>query len=404
MSSPSLETFAAFISEECFGRQPMTKYAHPRAKKLFLRHLSLFLEYRCENLYGAPALLPNLVRNVVEDFMTAANQTSEAVRAEYMGRVCDAIRHHYPGVLNLATKPTSTICDKAASDPIKSTCLAIAICMKDKQLVTHYLSHGASVWKPTAVFRSPLIFVVMLPAVDFLPQLLKHAKNDLRSTKEVKPARILYDAIYLATTSEDWETAITLIDWWYQHYRKPQPYQVAAWVGKAVRAHATKFLHRVLDQDLTAATTKLLVERLFDSDCISRTGSRDFLAEAMIDRKLLDVSQFYTNRFTFFSRSLLTLAVISADIQLAKLCLKTGMSADGLRNTDGKLENPIIAAVCKCDEAMVKLLLDHGADPTPAQSLVSLGDCRPGIEIIYKIKTLIRKAVKSRSSEATTDV
>jgi hypothetical protein len=77
MNSPSLETFAAFISEECFGRQPMTKYAHPAANDLFLQHLSLFLEYRCKNLYGAPALLPNLVRNVVEDFMTAANQTSE---------------------------------------------------------------------------------------------------------------------------------------------------------------------------------------------------------------------------------------------------------------------------------------------------------------------------------------
>jgi hypothetical protein len=276
--------------------------------------------------------------------------------------------------------------------------------MKDKQLVTHYLSHGASVWKPTAVFRSPLIFVVMLPAVEFLPQLLKHAKNDLRSTKEVKPARILYDAIYLATTSENWETAITLIDWWYQHYRKPQPEQVATWVEEAVRAHATKFLHRVLDQDLTAATTNLLVEHLFKSGCISRTGSQEFLAEAMIDRKLLDVSQFYTYRRTLFSVSLLTLAVKSADIQLARLCLKTGMSADGLRDTDGKLENPIVAAVFEHREAMVELLLDHGANPTPAQSLVFRGTLYPRKEIINRIKTLIRKAVESRSSEAITDV
>jgi hypothetical protein len=276
--------------------------------------------------------------------------------------------------------------------------------MKDKQLVTHYLSHGASVWKPTAVFTSPLTFAVMLPAVDFLPQLLKHAKNDLGSTNEVKPARILYGAIYLATTSEDWETAITLIDWWYQHYRKPQPYQVAAWVGKAVGAHATKFLHRVLDQDLTAATKKQLVQRLFGLDYLRRADSLDFFAEAMIDRKFLDVSRFYTDRSTFFSGSLLTLAVRNSDIRLAKLCLKMGMSADGLRDTDGKSENPIVTAVFERDEAMVKLLLYDGADPTPAQSLVFRVSHYPRKKIMNRIKTLILKAVKSRNSEAITDV
>ena len=84
ISSHLSETFAAFISEECFGRQPMTKYASPTAKKLFLQHLRLFLEYRGENSYGAPTLLPNLVRNVIDDFMTATKETSVSARSAYM--------------------------------------------------------------------------------------------------------------------------------------------------------------------------------------------------------------------------------------------------------------------------------------------------------------------------------
>ena len=395
ISSHLSETFAAFISEECFGRQPMTKYASPTAKKLFLQHLRLFLEYRGENSYGAPTLLPNLVRNVIDHFMTAT-ETRATLRSAYMRRVCNAIRDYCPATFKLATKPSPTTCEKIASDPVESHCLLIAIWMDDEDLVWHYLEDGVSVWEPTEAFPSPLIAAAEYSDVEVVSLLLKYAKGDLAFTTRAKPVKILDCAVYVAMRVQDWDTAIILIDWWYQHCRKPQPDQVVEWIRKAVRADAMEFLYQVLDQQLTAATKKRLVECLFDPCYAWGIDSLDGLARAMIARGFLDVSQSYTSKGESFSGSLLALAVKMADIKLAKRCLKMGMSANGLAIAGGELENPLATAVRIGDEAMIRLLLEHNADPIPAEHIVPLGYCKPGEEIIKRVGTLIHEAACSK--------
>ncbi|KAI4714890.1 hypothetical protein J4E89_000573 [Alternaria sp. Ai002NY15] len=365
-------TFAAFISEECFGRQSMIRYAQSAAKRFFLQHVKLFLTYRCKSLYGAPTLLPSLVRNVVEHFMTTTSQTSETVREAYTDRVCDAIVNHLPeGLLfRLATKPTLLKCKKVASDPVENYCLTIAILMKDKELVSHYLSQGVSVWNRTEVYEIPLKVAAQYGSIEFVAQLLENAKSSLMKSAKAKPMMHLSNIIDRTIRSGHWNVAIIVIDWWFQHLRKPPPHSIVDWVIAAASAPRTEFLHRILDHDHTPAAKAKLVGGLYNYHTTWGVGRMNRFARALISRNILDPSKFYSHVLSL-SGSLLALAVEKDDFKLATKYLKLDLSPNGLRNPEGNLEYPLVRAVKRCDETMVRLLLDHDADPEPAQRWIS---------------------------------
>ena len=329
-------------------------------------------------MYGAPTLLPSLVRNVVEHFMTTTSQTSETVREAYTDRVCDAIVNHLPGGLlfKLATKPTLLICKKVASDPVEIYCLTIAILTKDKELVTHYLSQGVSVWNRTEVFEIPLKVAAQSGAIEFVAQLLENAKSSLTKSAKAKPMMHLSTIIDRTIRSGHWNVAIIVIDWWFQHLRKPPPASVVDWVIAAAGIPTTKFLHRILDYDHTPAAKARLVERLYYSHTSWGVGRMNRLARALINRNILDPSKFYSHVLAL-SSSLLALAVEKGDFQLATRYLKLGLSPNGLQNPEGNLEHPLVRAVKKRDETMVRLLLDHDADPEPAQRWISEAPDKP---------------------------
>ncbi|KAI4628994.1 hypothetical protein J4E83_003549 [Alternaria metachromatica] len=344
----------------------------PAGKRIFLRHVKLFLTYRCKSLYGAPTLLPSLVRNVVEHFMTTTSQTSEIVREAYTDRVCHAIVNHLPEgkLFKLATRPTLLMCNKAASNPVETYCLTIAILMEDKELVTHYLSQSVSVWNGTEVFEIPLKVAAQSGAIEFVAQLLENAKSSLTKSAKAKPTMHLSTIIDRTIRSGHWNVAIIVIDWWFQHLRKPLPASVEDWVIAAAGIPTTKFLHRILDYDHTPAAKARLVECLYYSQTTWGVGRMNRLARALINRNILDPSKFYSHVLAL-SGSLLALAVEKGDFQLATRYLKLGLSPNGLQNPEGNLEYPLVRAVKKRDETMVRLLLDHDADPEPAQRWIS---------------------------------
>ena len=356
--------------------------------------------------------------------MTTTSQTSETDRAAYRDRVCHAIVNHLPKgrLFQLATKPTLLMCNKFASDPVEVFCLTIAILMKDKELVSHYLSQGVSVWNSTEVFDMPLTVAAKLGAVDFVAQLLKHAKSSLTKSAKAKSMMQLRYLLDFTTASGHWDVAIIIIDWWFQHLRKPVPSQIVSWVIRATSAPTTEFLHRIMDHNHTPATKRQLVECLYYSHIKSGTDAMSRLAGALIDRNLLDPSKFYLNHSATVSGSgsLLTLAVDRSDIKLATGYLKLDLSPNGLRDPEGNFEYPLIRAVEKCDEAMVRLLLDHDADPKPAQRWIVNGPEKPatsfpeqlrrnrlrGKRTTESIAALLRQVAKAkdrRRREAFTD-
>jgi len=369
----------------------MAKYADPAAERLLHRHVKLFLVYRCKSLYGAPEVLPNLVRNVVEHFMTATSQASGTDREAYMDRVCDAIVNHCRANMlsSLAIKPTPIVRRRFASDPIQVYCLAIAILMKEKELVSHYLSQGVSVWDSTAIFEMPLKVAAKLEAIEFVAQLLEDAKSSLTKSNRAKSMSHLRIIINRTTRSEHWDIAIIVIDWWFRHLRKPHPATIVSWVKKAAIVPTTEFLHRILDHGHTSATKHALVELLYCHHAIQEDGGRSRLARALIDRNILDPSKYYSHPGAVFG-SLLALAVEQGDIKLATGYLKLDLSPNGLRNSEGNFEHPLVRAVVKSDETMVRLLLDHDADPQPAQRWISKVIEKPDEEPTKSFMDLLR--------------
>ncbi|KAI4950505.1 hypothetical protein J4E91_004388 [Alternaria rosae] len=403
------KTFAAFISEECLGRQSMTAYSDPRAKKLVAQNLGLFLQYRFKVSHGAPALLTTLIRNVVYQFMTATSQSTQTVRAAYTEKACNAIKGCCSiwSAVHLATSPYSLACTMVSNERVEAHCLVIAVWMKDLELVTHYLSHGVSIWDKPGVFLSPIAVAAQIRANDVVSQLLEHARSLLTNTAKAKLNRALDDATWAAVASRHWDTATVLIDWWFQHCRKPQPPTIVAWVSKAISAHATDFLHELLEQNLSLATKSLLIKRLYGPEVESwGDGAQELLIEASIGRNLMDLrGGYHRKRPRSFSGSLLALAARKCDIKIAKKCLEWGMSSNGLRSVSDRFEHPLVGAVARSDKAMVKLLLAHDADPEPAHNhIVRFGLRRKSRgKISKKIAKLIQKAVDRKKANAITD-
>ena len=323
--------------------------------------------------------------------MTTTSQTSETVREAYTDRVCDAIVNHLPeGLLfKLATKPTLLMCKKVARDPVEIYCLTIAILMKDKELVTHYLSQGVSVWNRTEVFEMPLKVAAQYEAIEFVAQLLEGAKSSLMKSTKARPMMHLSAIIDGTIRSGHWDVAIIVIDWWFQHLRKPLPRSVVDWVIAATSTPRTGFLHRILDHDQTSAAKDKLVARLYSYFDTWGVGRMNRLAMALINRNILDPSKFYSHVLSL-SGSLLALAVEKGDIKLAKRYLKLKLSPNGLRNLEGNLEHPLIRAVQRCDETMVRLLLDHDADPEPAQRWISKAFDKPDERSFKPLSEVLR--------------
>ncbi|KAI4937083.1 uncharacterized protein J4E92_001810 [Alternaria infectoria] len=392
------KTFAAFISAECFGRQPMNKYVHPPAKKLFLQHLGLYLGYRMEAANGAPTLLPTLIRRVIDQFMTVTNQTSDVVRASYTQQACDAIKYCSPNAYAHATAPTVLTCKNVANDPLDTCCLVVATAMKDNQLVDYYLSRGVSVWSMTRAFHQPIAVAAMVGSVELVSQFLEHAESDLSKSSTAKAKGILGKCVFSATTeTKDWEVAIVLADWWYRHLPRPKPERILQWIYQAVESRAAEFLHWILDHGITLTMEADLVRRVYQTYC-GGAESTDLLAGALIDRGILNMSEFHHDARDF-SGSLLALAVKRSNIPLARRYLDSGLSRNGLRNREGKYEFPLIRAVEKADDDMVRLLLEYGTNPYPALSWIRLGAIILDWKTEHRFKALLSAATYDARKE-----
>jgi len=373
----------------------MNKYLRLPAKKLFIRHLGLHLGFRMNVARGAPTLLPTLIRKVVDHFMIVTKQTSEDVRASYTQQACDAIIHCGPNAFNLATTPTDMTCKKVAKDPIETCCLVIAAAMKDNQLIARCLSHGVSVWSKTRAFDTPLEVAATSRSVAFMSQFLEHSESGLAKTTKFKASQILACIIFKATRSRDWDMAIVLIDWWYQHLRKPSSSHVINWVHQAVTARAVRFLHHVLDQDHTSATKAELVRDLYS---VWPGAYLDFLAGALLDRKVMDISEVHHHEIGS-SGSLLALASEKGSIPLAKRYLDAGLSPEGLRDPMGALELPLVQAMKRYNVEMVRLLLEYGANPEPAYRQLSWLWRPTNDREAKSIRTLIREAMDPKKAK-----
>lgn len=241
-------------------------------------------------------------------------------------------------------------------------------------------------------------------AVDILSQLLKHAKSGLTKTAKTKSNKDISRITESAIIARRWDTASTLIDWWFKHCRKPPPQKIVSWAKAAVNSRAMNFLHRLLDQNLTLATKNLLVERLYSAYYHCGDARVDLLVGALIDRNILSIGGFYhPKRPGVFYGSLLQLAAQKGNTRIAKRCLESGVSSNGSRNDYGRIEYPIVTAVARRDKAMVKLLLAHDADPGPAHDHIMQPHHRDTGKIFKRIEKLVQKAVDRKSSEVVTD-
>ena len=321
---------------------------------------------------GAPTLLPTLIRRVIDQFMTVTNRTSDVVRASYTQQACDAIKYCSPNAYAHATAPTVLTCKNVANDPLDTCCLVIATAMKDNQLVDYYLSHGVSVWSTTRAFDQPIAVAAMVRSVELVSRFLEHAESGLAETNKAKAKVILAKCMTSATTgTKGWEVAIVLTDWWYRHLPRPKPETILQWIYQAVDSRAAEFLHRILDHGITLTMKADLVRRVYQTYC-GGAESQDFLAGALVDRGILDMSKFHHDA-RGFSGSLLALAVKMSNIPLARRYLDSGLGRNGLRNQKGEYEWPLIRAVEKADDDMVKLLLEYGTSPYPALSWIRVG-------------------------------
>ncbi|ORY02269.1 hypothetical protein BCR34DRAFT_605619 [Clohesyomyces aquaticus] len=241
------KTFSVFIEEEVLGRQSPQAFIRGAEKSILNRHIDRYLVHRYMALYGAPDLLPALMRSSVDIFMEITGSTSNDQRLQFATEIAKALTTHCKSLNYLATKAKPKRIAEFAQDKKEANALGVAIAMQDKHLICLVLGRNPCIWSRTHTFGHPLELVLRIGNKDIVWIMLYFAETNPLSNSAKDITQALSVSIRLALETRGFEIAISLLRWHFRHIGRPFKNYGGYWLRWAIESGAMDFIKQLLE-------------------------------------------------------------------------------------------------------------------------------------------------------------
>jgi hypothetical protein len=348
----------------------MQVYSRGRNNSLYRNGLTIFLEYRLDAAYGAPDLIPSVIRNAVDRIMEITQETSSRARSELNKEVIAAVVRLWKNIHVEAIRVSKRIESFCSKDTDDARLLCLVAGMGIPELTQTVLKHCDGTWSSTYRLGSPMDVAVR--AKD-----LRTVKAFLADTNSPEPTRaaIFSRAIDNLITSlmvggaanSDIEFVKDLLHLHHALLGRPRNEYCYSWLFWAADRGDMGIVGNILDMGFTSNLATHYRGRLLNAwhQSFYRRTTKLF-----VTKKVFDMDKTYTFKDfwhipipTMKDESVLSYAVHRGHVDMVQLALKAGANANGAINSNGIREYPIRHAIMnpKCRSSILKSLLAHGA-------------------------------------------
>jgi hypothetical protein len=341
-----------------FARQPISRFAARVPKRLFTQNISLFLEYRTKALYGAPDVLPSIVRNSAELFMKIYGERSEAARSEHIRTISLVIVKHCQKSASLLISPSTTKFNFPTQNNHVDTALLVGIMLDKATLVSGLLSGGANPWDGASLLGKPLVLAATKNNAYLLTIILLTAEHQDGSCSQKARSSILVEAICKALRINTSLIPNMLLHWHLRHVGDLTVAQRNRLFEIATESGSTPFLRQLLNQGFTGAFKQNCIKSLVDSFRFNQHAAA--ILALCFDKKLVSSYTRYRRLPHEEALTLLDWAIEAGRASLVRIVL-SGDRSIGYSGSDSATS--FRKAIKNNDPAIVKLLLQHGFDP-----------------------------------------
>jgi len=349
-----LETLEAYINEEIFARQPPDKFTARVPRKLLTKHQALFLEYRSKALYGAPNVLPCIVRKTADFFMDIGCDTSDSARIEHIKKISSTMTSGSLDIVTLLIAPTPRMLKDYAQSTHLGFALQIAILQQRADCVTALLAKGASPWKEDGHLGRSLGLAVRGEDVQILDRILSKATKDDGGRSLRVRSDIVNATISLSLRLQKSTPAIRLLHWRINNLDIPSASQRDYMFYTAVKANAVPFLEKLINLGLTPSLKEKYVKSLIGGFKTSKQAN-DIL-RLCYAKKVVDEWTRYREYPWTEAYTLLEWAIEADSIDLVKTVISHQPYASP-KSSD------LRKAIKRNKFSIVKFLLKRGYDP-----------------------------------------
>ncbi|KAF2118055.1 ankyrin repeat-containing domain protein [Lophiotrema nucula] len=359
------DTFAVYIKEEIFRRQPIEAFLHnSQSRRLLRSNLVLYLEYHSVALFGAHPLLPSVIKKTVDRLLSAFHEESEVVRAKLTKTVATVfLENSYHSCYWLVIEPSLQEISEVAENADADVALCVAVATQRVDLVEHVLDQGACIWKATYLFGYPLDFAARFGNINIVQLLLSHAETHSQDLLPDIARKIVHRGIMAAGHKIYWNIAIVLAKWLVRVLGLPPKSTCTTWFCKAFSADSLDFLRALLDFGYDARLASL-----YRYHFLSNSWD-DFTVHVMrllLDRHILDKGELYAIRDPdgeHHTGTLLDFAALRRNVDMVSALVADGADPDGRLDNRGIRSYPLRTALTWAKPNIVKVLLQAGADP-----------------------------------------
>ncbi|KAJ4331386.1 hypothetical protein N0V95_009894 [Ascochyta clinopodiicola] len=351
-------TFRDYINKEMFAEQPAAKFKARVPKKLLEKNLVSFLRYRLKSPNQASGFLLSLIHTTVDELMGFASFPANVPRDAVVEKVLQSVIWGCPHILNLTIAPSAV---QLRDNKEHCITLGVALYCQNNDLVAAILDAGVDPWDRSNILGSGIHVATKLnnvPLVNVL--LLATDKYDVGKTfKDRKrlQSRVILNSIHQALSDGNWAVAGTLLTWDSQHSPIPPLKVVGSWIERAAAANSVDFLKRAHELRYLRHKAIEYVGYIIKG-LVKSVQPEPVLRYCIKEGLLCEHDKFLYGQAAqerAGGQHLLNLAVLENSVPLAKATFAV--------NAYGDMSMALRTAIQTGNVAMVRLLLENGADP-----------------------------------------
>ncbi|KAF2657035.1 hypothetical protein K491DRAFT_677529 [Lophiostoma macrostomum CBS 122681] len=356
-------TFASYIAEEIFARQPTKAFKENAHSETFLRdQLAKFLIYRCRSLHGANPVLPQFIRDITARFMKTIGDDSDTMRDYLTSALSYAVGRNRDSVDRLIFNPKPATIAKLIGTKKEEHDVAAAIAIGNKTVFAAIIvGHEEYLFEDSHIFGSPLAIAAVKGEVNMVAAILDVGVRFPHENRWVRH-HFLARGIEGALKRRFCTTALTIL----RRYRE--------YLGNACSLPQSCLDNWILfaangkSEETITAILQLNGDERRVADITVR-GVIKHLPDSLLIREILNIGRARMKHYMMRKQStqLLHWAVPMQSMVGVRALLDNGADPNGTHGAmvrdDFRPPVPMHSAVSNCDKDMVKLLLDRGANP-----------------------------------------
>jgi hypothetical protein len=352
------ETFNAYINEEMFARQPANKFTSRVPKKLLEKNQELFLEYRTKALYGAPDILPSIVRRAADFFMRIEGTSGDGARSAQIRNISATIISESRESVSLLVAPTPTMYKGFALNTDLQNALAIGTAQNNAQVVSASLRYGASPWDMVHLMgKRPLIMAVKSQHDGIIIMVLAEMSKDDRGHAQKLRSIWVIHAITVALRLDDQLLPGRLLQWHTKHINKPTIPYLNDLFGSAVASGSLLLLGDILDLGFAGTLQDRYVGHVLRGFKSNKKAPE--ILRLCTEKELITGVTRYRQHQDDKVRSILQWAVEAESAILVKIVL----AMDDFMFSYFRSGSILRKAIKSNNAGIVRHLLKHGFDP-----------------------------------------